>query len=272
MKWLRSLEDYLELIEAALDEGDFDEAEKLVNKALKRWKSSTEAWTLAGEIAYDQGDPENGAIHFREGIRCSKVNAFSWGGLAKCLLELGEAKEALEAAIEATRLHPKDGDLIYTLAMALEVTGQNEAADLSYKEAARLSPQVYFEPYRVSRDSFDSIAFGYFEALPVAVRDSLGRVHIEIYDSPLDVEVAEGETQLPPLLLGLFEGYSRADESIENPWSSAFPARIYLFQKNIERACPDVEELKRQINITLLHEIGHFLGLNEEELESRGLD
>jgi predicted Zn-dependent protease with MMP-like domain len=272
MKWLRSHEEYLELTESALDEGDFDEAEKLVMKALKRWKTSTELWTLSGEIAYEQGDPERGVEHFREAIRCSEVNAFSWGGLAKCLLEVGEAKEALDAAIEATRLHPKDGDLIYTLAVALEITGQGEAAQLSYQEAHRLSPQVYFEPFRVTRDTFDSIAFGYFEALPDEVKSSLGRVHIEIYDSPLDVEVEEGESPLPPLLLGLFDGYSRADESLENPWSSAFPARVYLFQKNIERACPDLDELKRQINITLLHEVGHFLGLNEEELEKRGLD
>jgi len=272
MRWLRSLEEYLELIEVSLDEGDFDEAEKLVGKVLKRWKTSTEAWTVAGEIAYEQGDPESGAKHFREGVKCSDVNAFSWGGLSKCLLEIGESKEALDAAIEATRLLPNDGDLVYALGVALEVNGELEAADASYKEAKRLAPQIYFEPFRVSRDTFDSIAMTCFHGLPEEVKESLGRIHIEIYDLPREVETEEGTPPLPPLLLGLFEGYSRADESLEDPWSTAFPSRIYLFQRNIERACPDQEELTRQVNITLLHEIGHFLGLNESELELRGLD
>jgi predicted Zn-dependent protease with MMP-like domain len=46
---------------------------------------------------------------------------------------------------------------------------------------------------------------------------------------------------------------------------------MYLFQKNLERAAASREELEEEIRITVLHEIGHHLGWDEEELEARGL-
>ncbi len=55
-----------------------------------------------------------------------------------------------------------------------------------------------------------------------------------------------------------------------DPWSH-FPSSIVLYQKNLERACDSKEQLVEEIRVTLLHEVGHFLGLDEEELEARGL-
>jgi predicted Zn-dependent protease with MMP-like domain len=48
------------------------------------------------------------------------------------------------------------------------------------------------------------------------------------------------------------------------------PARIILFKKNIERYCRDRDEMIEQIRITLLHEIGHHFGFDEEDLEELG--
>jgi predicted Zn-dependent protease with MMP-like domain len=45
-----------------------------------------------------------------------------------------------------------------------------------------------------------------------------------------------------------------------------------LYQRNLERFARDREELVEQIRITLLHEVGHFLGLDEEQLRERGLE
>ena len=45
------------------------------------------------------------------------------------------------------------------------------------------------------------------------------------------------------------------------------PHQIVLFQRDLEDCCPDREELSLQISLTLIHEIGHYLGLDEDELQ-----
>jgi len=44
------------------------------------------------------------------------------------------------------------------------------------------------------------------------------------------------------------------------------PDRIFLYQRNIEAVCSNEAEVRRQIRATLLHEVGHYFGLSEDEL------
>ena len=271
--FLKSLEEVIEQVECLLDEGDFERSAHVVSRGLKRWKGSSELWTLSGEIQLEMGEPEQSERHFREAIRCSRVNAYGWGGLGRALLETGDVTEALNAMTEAVRLMPDHAELVYGLATALDVAGEYEAADEAYRECHRLSPEFYFVPFRVTRDEFDRLTRLSFNGIPEAVREALGRVTIDVRDTPSEVPVETGEKPLPPLLLGLFIGQARGEDwSMMGGTLGLYPSRVYLFQRNIERASPDGEELTRQIEITLLHEIGHYLGLEEEDLEARGLD
>jgi predicted Zn-dependent protease with MMP-like domain len=56
-----------------------------------------------------------------------------------------------------------------------------------------------------------------------------------------------------------------------DPWSH-LPSSIVLYQRNLERFAESRAELVEQIGVTLVHEVGHFLGLDEEELYQRGLE
>ncbi len=56
-----------------------------------------------------------------------------------------------------------------------------------------------------------------------------------------------------------------------DPWSH-LPSAILLYQRNLERFVRTREELVEEIRITLVHEVGHFLGLDEDELYERGLE
>jgi predicted Zn-dependent protease with MMP-like domain len=47
---------------------------------------------------------------------------------------------------------------------------------------------------------------------------------------------------------------------------------VLLFQRNIERAAADRDEVREEIRVTLLHEIGHHVGWDEHDLADRGLD
>jgi predicted Zn-dependent protease with MMP-like domain len=53
--------------------------------------------------------------------------------------------------------------------------------------------------------------------------------------------------------------------------SGAMPNTLYLFQNNLERLCTTRAELEEEIRVTALHEIGHHLGWDEDDLAERGL-
>jgi predicted Zn-dependent protease with MMP-like domain len=76
---------------------------------------------------------------------------------------------------------------------------------------------------------------------------------------------------LSPTILGIFRGAPYGQKASADPWSH-LPSSIVLYQRNLERFAADRDELVEQIGVTLLHEVGHFLGLDEEELAARGLD
>ena len=70
-----------------------------------------------------------------------------------------------------------------------------------------------------------------------------------------------------PRALGLFEGHTDGDVSSV----VLAPTRIVLFYANLLAACDDADMLSEQIEVTVLHEIGHFFGLDEEGVAALGL-
>ena len=78
-------------------------------------------------------------------------------------------------------------------------------------------------------------------------------------------------TDLSPSIVGMFRGTSLRHRSTFDPQAD-FPREIVVYQRNLEHSCRTRAEMVEQIRITLWHEIGHFLGLSEEDLGERGLD
>jgi predicted Zn-dependent protease with MMP-like domain len=67
------------------------------------------------------------------------------------------------------------------------------------------------------------------------------------------------------LLLGIFHGVPTTKRSVFD--LSGGPAHIVLYQKNIEAVCSNEAEVRHQIRQTLIHELGHYFGMTEEQLE-----
>jgi predicted Zn-dependent protease with MMP-like domain len=107
--------------------------------------------------------------------------------------------------------------------------------------------------------------------LPEPVRRYLGNVAIAVEDLPSADDLRASDPPLSPSILGIFRGGALPHRASMDPWSH-FPSSIGLFQRNLERFARSREELVDEIRVTLLHEVGHFLGLDEEELYRRGLD
>lgn len=68
-------------------------------------------------------------------------------------------------------------------------------------------------------------------------------------------------------LFGLYHGVPLAERYSGESWE---PDRIVLYQKPIEAACATEEEVVQEVRTTVLHEVGHFLGMSEDELDRLG--
>ena len=139
-----------------------------------------------------------------------------------------------------------------------------EAATLrgrcSKPEDCKTSPLCLVSVYNLNamdRRRFEELVEQAFKRLPEAFRSKLTNVAIIVEDCP------PGKPERNGLLLGLFHGVPLTEKSVFQPTP---PDRIFLYQRSIEAVCSTDEEIRRQIRATLLHELGHYFGLNEEEL------
>lgn len=102
--------------------------------------------------------------------------------------------------------------------------------------------------------------------LPVALRSAASELPVVYERIPSEVLIADG---LDPDLLGLFVGSPVGDET----QAAGIPAQVLLFLENLwEFAEEDPDIYVEEIRTTYLHELGHYLGLDEDELEARGLE
>ena len=109
----------------------------------------------------------------------------------------------------------------------------------------------------MERGKFEALVEQALEDLPPAFRERLTNVAIIVEDLPPPGIQNQG------LLLGLFHGIPRTEKSV---FFSAPPDHIFLYQRNIEAISRGDAEVRRQIRETLLHEVGHYFGLSEDEL------
>ena len=105
--------------------------------------------------------------------------------------------------------------------------------------------------------------------LPERVRRELDEVPVVVEPLPNPRILTAEHPPLPPDILGLFVGRNLMEGSHQDVASS--PGAIYLFRRNLLRACHDENELAREIRVTVQHEVGHLLGLDEDDLEQWGL-
>ena len=103
--------------------------------------------------------------------------------------------------------------------------------------------------------------------LPAILREKLSGLVVTLDPQPSpDEELQEGDREA---LLGLFAGPSFGEEQDS---SEALPPAIRLFVENLRaEAEDDPARFRQEVRTTLLHEIGHYLGLDEDALSERGL-
>lgn len=211
-----------------------------------------EALTVARQIVAEHPDDADGVLE-----------------LAQILNDLDRGEDAIGVLWEGVKRTPEDADLWFELGFAAERLEQWELRKKAFHEVWRLEHERppmsrLFLPDQPFVDAVEAT----LDKLPPGVRSAVGNVAIMVEDYPDEWVVEEGIAD--PRILGLFDGPTRATETGTLATSEG-PARIYIYRWNIERQCSSPEEVEEQVAITVLHEIGHYLGLDEDALHARGL-
>ena len=190
--------------------------------------------------------------------------------LAECALEIGEPERAQQLL---ERL-PDDewrenGKAHWLLGLCHDHRGEPEKADAAFRAAEEVEPEAFPAPIAISPDEAEAIGQHVLASLPPKIRALIEEVPIVIDDLPPLATIRETRGGIAHDTLGLYSGVSLVDRGAFDP--SGPPPMIQIFRRNLERFARDREELEEEIRITLLHELGHHLGLDEDDVDALGL-
>lgn len=117
----------------------------------------------------------------------------------------------------------------------------------------------------ISRREFNRLVRRAYRQIPAEMRQAIPNVDIVVEEWPgkEDLEVLEE----PGTLFGLYTGVPLLDREGSGP---SLPDRISIYRQPILRSCSSREQAEQEIRITLWHEIGHCIGMNEEDLHRLG--
>ncbi len=123
---------------------------------------------------------------------------------------------------------------------------------------------------KLSPREFDRAVQRAVGRIPREIRKHLDNMVISVQKRP-SKELLE-EMGLPPdePLLGVYTGASLLERSHFDMMQ--YPDTIQIFQEPLEEMCESLEELEEEIEITVVHEVAHFIGMTEEELFELGYE
>ena len=116
----------------------------------------------------------------------------------------------------------------------------------------------------MKREDFVKFVEEALDSLPKEFRSRIHNVAILVEDLPPNQLPAQ-PGQPRRVLLGIFHGVPATKKSVFD--LSMGPNHIVLYQKNIEAICSSETETRQQIRQTLIHELGHYFGMTEEQLK-----
>ena len=117
----------------------------------------------------------------------------------------------------------------------------------------------------MTRDAFERLVTEAVFLIPKRFRREMKNLALVVEDEPSLQLLEEMEIEPPDSLYGLYQGTPLP----ERTWAfgNHLPDRITLYQTPIEEDCDDDDEVRAMIGETLIHEVGHYFGLSEEEIE-----
>lgn len=128
----------------------------------------------------------------------------------------------------------------------------------------------------MKRKKFVNLVEEALDSLPARFRKRIHNVAVLVEDLPPEQRRRRGSrkagnaepgeaSDAEDLVLGVFDGIPATERSVFD--LPAGPGRIVLYQKNIEAVCSTEAEIRREVRLTVMHELGHYFGMTEAQLE-----
>ncbi len=266
----RSIESLRLDIDEAMLEGEYVRAVRLAREGVRR-QPDAESWYLLGVALLDSGEPDAAIESLQRATELDPQHTDAFVALAEEAVARLAFAEARMLLSEALRVDPVHAAARRLRAALREREGDHDGAARDYLSASLSDPEAYPMPVELDDDTLESITESVLRSLHPSLRAYLANVPILVEESPELFVLDELPDAHPFELLGCFTGRTLAEPAGADAWS-ALPPTITLYRRNLARLVGDREELERELRITLLHEIGHYLGLDEEDLAERGLD
>src|SRR3977135_2010496 len=118
----------------------------------------------------------------------------------------------------------------------------------------------------MTREKFERLVGEAVALIPRRFRREMKNLALVVEDEPSSELLDEMEIEPPASLYGLYPGTPLPARTWG--YGNTLPDRVTLFQKPIEEDCEDEDEVRAVIGETLIHEVGHYFGLSEEEIEA----
>ena len=117
----------------------------------------------------------------------------------------------------------------------------------------------------MTRERFQKLVAEALDEIPRRFRAEMKNVVVVVEDDPPPHILQEMEIEPPDTLFGLYHGTPLTERS----WSygNTLPDRISIYQRPIEEACEDDDEIRDCVAETVIHEFGHYFGMSEEQIE-----
>jgi predicted Zn-dependent protease with MMP-like domain/Flp pilus assembly protein TadD len=182
-------------------------------------------------------------------------------------LELANHDRAAEHYERASKKEPDNADAVYGLGLVAEARGEAAEMVAHFQRVRALDDKSKPLPWAVTEERMEELVEAALAELPERAQKLLENVPVMVEALPSEEVVADG---FDPRGLGLFTGVPFPEQSALSgpPHLEA----VFLYQRNIERVARSTAEVEAEIRTTLLHETGHFFGLDEEDLVELGLD
>jgi Flp pilus assembly protein TadD/predicted Zn-dependent protease with MMP-like domain len=171
-----------------------------------------------------------------------------------------------QARTELSRLTAESPDAWaeHYLGLIAERAQDDVAAAAHFARAHKLDPEAFKPTSQAPRPVFQKIVQEELEKLPPTIKAGLAKANFEVTELPDVADLVATDPPLSPGILGLF----RPPPETASP--DARPT-ILLYRRNLSRAAHSDDELRREVRDTLMHEVGHLNGEDDEQLRDRGL-
>src|SRR6266851_2059838 len=179
------------------------------------------------------------------------------------LFELCRFDEA-KAELEKLTSEEQDAWAEHYLGLVAERAQDDVAAAAHFARAQKLDPDAFKASASAPPSVFQKVVQEEVARLPPPIQAGLKRSNFAVVDLPDVGDLTATDPPLSPGILGLFRPPADGSGDQDKPV-------IFLYRKNLSRAAHNDEELRREVRDTLIHEVGHLNGEDDDQLRDRGL-